>query len=229
MLMNYSLFSMGNTLPKEHEHGFRISVINSCWIAIESFLKECMYELIMREYNTLNIPVEFQYKVGCIGRIKSIFKSKLELKTQKQIAELGLKEKFANNVKSSSWYPALNYAAEIQRPIEKSIGQWEFLVNLYRFRNSFTHGQPIKILRSNFDSVKDEVSKEYIKSIRYLNGKGVINLDKLIQTQDIDLLLNGYTTDFIINETSKALDEIAKLFDTTMTANQWIIMRKTAS
>jgi len=225
MLMNYLLFSMDKNLAEDFDPGFRISLINSCWICIESFTKECLYWYIMSNYDKMEIPDEFKYKKGCSSNIQGIGKSKDDIEMVKFNEELRLKEEFAMKAKSSSWYPVLEICNEINMPIEKTISQWEFLQNLYRLRNGLTHGQTIKILKSNFDHLKDEVSKEYIKSIRYLNGKKVVDMKLLIEKQNILDLLNQDVTNFIIDETAKSFDNIAEVFEGSYVSAQWKNMR----
>lgn len=226
MLMNYMLFSMDKQLDKDFDPGFRISIINSCWIAIEPFTKECLYWHIMSDYNDMPVPDEFKFKKGCAATLKSIGKNKEELELKQFHEELILKELFANKAKNSTWYPAIKLCTEIDKPIEKKISQWEFLQNLYRLRNGLTHGQTIKILKSNFATINDEISKDYIKSIRYLNGKKIVNIDLLIENQNIADLLNTKVTNFLINETAKSFDDISNVFQGNYIASQWKSIRK---
>lgn len=225
LLMNFVIFSSDKILKEDFDPGLRISMINSCWISIESFMKECLYWQIMSEYGNMSIPKRYKYREGCLQKMKSIFKSKEELEMLKFQVELKLKDDFANEALRSSWYPALKICNELNLKIEKNIPQWAFLQNLYRLRNGLTHGQTIKILKANFDHINDEVSKEYIKALRYLNGKKIINLKRLIEHQDIRDFLNQELTDFVIDETAKAFDEIAEVFEKSYTSAQWKQMR----
>ncbi|MCB0703631.1 MAG: hypothetical protein KDC55_13065, partial [Ignavibacteriae bacterium] len=56
MLMNYALFSINQKLNIHYDPGFRIAIINSCWISIESFTKECLYWHIMTNYDNMLLP-----------------------------------------------------------------------------------------------------------------------------------------------------------------------------
>lgn len=221
ILMNFSLYSMNNILPDEYDIGLRVSIINNSWIAVESFTKECLYEFIMRYYDNMEVIEEYKYSKGCITNIIECTKSKDEIEWVEYQEKLKLKEAFANHIKTLSWYPLLKICNSINLPIENKISQWEFLKNLYRLRNGLTHGQGFKILKSNFDSIEDEVSKEYFKSINYLNGKKVIDKGKLINTQNINHLINKKLSDFVINETAKAFDDISNIFEKTSNAQRW--------
>lgn len=101
-----------------------------------------------------------------------------------------------------------------------------FLQNLYRLRNGLTHGQTIKILQSNSSQIKDEISREYVKSINYLNGKKIIDKNLLIKDQNISDLLNQDVTNFIIDETAKSFDDIANVFKGSYISAQWKRMRQ---
>lgn len=225
MLMNYNLFTLDKTLAEDYDPGLRISIINSCWISVESFTKECLYEYILRFYDDMIIPDEYKLKRSCIQKIKNFFKKKEELELEEFKEGLGLKQKFADEAFGSSWYPVLKICNEIELPIEKTIGKWDFLQNLYRLRNGLTHGRTIKMFTSNIENVKDGVAKEYLKSIRYLNGKKIIDMKKLIETKHIGHLLNPKVSNYIVNETIDTFDEIANVFDKTSVAAQWMRLR----
>ena len=226
MLMNYALLSINQKLNIHYDPGFRIAIINSCWISIESFTKECLYWHIMTNYDNMLLPNEFKYSKGVIEIIKSIFRTKEENEMMQFDQESNLKERFANKAKDSAWYPVLEICNLINMPIEKSISQWDFLQNLYRLRNGLTHGQTIKILQSNSSQIKDEISREYVKSINYLNGKKIIDKNLLIKDQNISDLLNQDVTNFIIDETAKSFDDIANVFKGSYISAQWKRMRQ---
>lgn len=225
ILMNFSIFSMENELDEAMDLGLRISIVNNSWISIESFIKDCLYEYIMRFYNDISFPntSNKDYVLSLVNSTKTDFK----LSENTDFHDLELKEIFSSIVKKQSWYPLLTICNDLQLPIEKKISQWEFLQNLYRLRNGITHGQGFRIMKSNFEHFEDEISEEYIKSIRYLNGKKVINISKIIETQDINEIVNKKLSDFIVTETAKAFDDLSKVFEKTTIAQRWIInMRK---
>ena len=226
MLMNYSLLSMEREFSEDIDPGFRISIINSCWISVESFTKDCLYWHILSNYDEMEVPVEYQYKRGCARHLASMVRSQDVNEIDQLQEKVRLREEFANKAKASSWYPVLKICEQIDRPIDKRISQWEFLKNLYRLRNGLTHGQPIKILKSNVEDLKDEISQEYVKSINYLHGKRIIDMKLLIKGQNISDLLNKTTTDFILTETANCLDAIAQVFIDSHISKQWKEMRK---
>jgi len=225
LMLNYCLYSMENKLKSDYDPGFRVSIINSCWIALESFLRECLFETVMRDYDRISLPNKFKLKQNYFQYLKNYFieKEKIELINFKM--KLQKKQEFADHVKSLSWYDLLKVCDQINFPIEKKIKSWEFTQNLYRLRNGLTHGQEIKIGKSNTNDIDDYLSKEYIKSLRYLNNKKIIDLNKLFENQDINNLLNQVTTNFIINETCKSLDDVSAIFNNTYTAAQYRTMR----
>ncbi|MBK8295890.1 MAG: hypothetical protein IPK91_01075 [Saprospiraceae bacterium] len=225
ILLNFSLVSMGKELDEDTDPGFRAAIIISCWISIESILRECLFELIQTSYNEIPIPPEFKYKKSIIRTFRNFFKNKNAISMEKFNKELELKEMYVNKIKSSSWYELLKTSNTLQRNIENAINSWEFLVNLYRLRNGLTHGQSIKIMKSNVSFLKDEISDGYIRSINYLNGKGIINKAIIIKNQDIKDLLNEQLSDFVINNTAVAIDDITSKFANTYITKQWKDMR----
>lgn len=226
ILLNFSLVSMGKELDEDTDPGFRAAIIISCWISIESILRECLIELIQTSYNEIPVPQEFKYKKSIIRQFKNLFENKNTVTMQKFNKELELKEMYVNKIKSYSWFDLLKTCNTLQINIENDINSWEFLVNLYRLRNGLTHGQSIKIMKSNVDFLKDEISDGYIKSINYLNGKRIIDKALIINSQDIKDLLNEKLTDFVINNTALAIDDITSKFGNTYITKQWIDMRK---
>ena len=226
ILLNFSLVSMGKELDEDTDPGFRVAIVISCWISIESILRECLIELIQTSYDELPIPHEFKYKESIFCKFKNLFKNKDDIIMKKFNLELELKEKYVNKIKSYSWYELLKTCNILHRNIDNTIPSWDFLINLYRLRNGLTHGQSIKIMRSNVSFLKDEISDGYIKSINYLNGKGIIDKNLIIRNQDIKDLLNERLSDFVINNTAIGIDDITSKFKDTFITGQWTDMRK---
>jgi len=222
---NYLNFPLGNTVNSLMEPGLRMTSIITSWSMIESFVRECLTEQILRRYDEIEKPEEWKYKLTCWQRIKNLFKNKLKVREEREIIELHLKTKFANyisNDRDASWNLLTKVSKQIGYDLEQiPNSNWSFMKNLYHLRNGLVHGKGIKILQSNSNNLKDDISKHYVKSINFLNNKNVISKSRLISTKNIDELLNKNTTDYIIQESYALMDEIKKVYHNTFTANQW--------
>lgn len=225
LLLNYHTYVFNTVHPKDFDPGFRINLINSCWFAIESFLKMSMSETVMKDYDKLSIPTEFKYQPTCLEWIKNLFKSKEAKDMIRFNKELDLKEKLNQKIISNSWGKNLELSTELGRPIEKKIKSWEFAINLYRLRNGLVHGQSFKFMKSHTSHHDDEVTKHYRKSLKYLNTKKVIDLQKIIDTQDITLLLNRDLSYFISVESANVIDDINQVYNNTFQSYMWSQMR----
>lgn len=222
---NYLNHPLYHTEDELIEPGLRMMTVIASWSMIESFVRECLHEQILRRYNEIPKPEKWKFRFTCWQKFKNLFRNKLKVKEEFQMGELRQKTKFADyviNDRKASWEFLKNTSKVIGYDIQNIPNDnWSFLNNLYHLRNGLAHGKDIKILQSNFDSLKDDISKHYVKSINYLNNKNVINKSTLITTQNINELLNKNTTDFIISESYKLMTEIKKIYNNTFTANQW--------
>lgn len=225
LLMNFSLFSMTNELDEDLDPGLRVSIIISCWISLESITKECLNEHIMTSYPHMEVPKRFKPNKGLLKMICDFFRKKSKVELEDLNLELTSKEKFATEANSQSWYKLLSLCNEIKIPIENNINNWDFAQNLYRLRNGLTHGKTIKIMKSNVKYLKDDISKDYIKSINYFNGKKIIDKNLIIKNQNIRDFLNHKLTDFIIIETANTIDNIVDKFPKTYVSQQWKAIR----
>lgn len=224
--MNYLLYAVKEKLVEEYDPGFRISIIISCWMAIESFLRDCVCEYIMRYYHDIDVPEEFQYKASCSDKMKLAGISEQKIAEFKAITELGLKEKFANKARNSEWSTLLDICDQLDKPIEKHKPEWEFLKNLNNLRNGFAHGLSLSILQSNVTHLDDEISEKYKGAIRYLDKEKVVSLQKLISSQNISELLNSNTTKFFFDKTVEVFDYISDVFSSSYSAVRWQRMRQ---
>lgn len=228
--MNYLHFPLEEMIDNknEGEPGFRLTTINCCWSAIESFFRECLNELILVNYHKLNLPDEYKFKQSFFKEVELLYKTEEKKELYKFDKELELKGKLSDFVSTQAWGKIINISGTLGFPLKENVKNetWAFINNLYKLRNGFMHGQNFKILLSNIEEIPDFITKHYIKALKYLNGKGIISLDKLISKQNISDLLNKKTTDFVIMSTINAFDEIAEIFKVTSEANQWKKMRE---
>lgn len=158
-------------------------------------------------------------------RIKNTFKNEIQIREEKEKAELALKTRFANDIinnPKASWKYLKKKSAAIGYDLKDMRNEsWSFMNHLYNLRNGIAHGKDTTILKSNSSDLKDEISKHYLKSLNYLNSKGIIDKNKLIENQNINDLLNKTTTDHIIQEALNLMNEIKSIYHNTFTANQF--------
>jgi hypothetical protein len=143
-----------------------------------------------------------------------------------------VRNSFLNSIAAAAWTDLKNISENIDLSIKHGITDqgWQFLTHLYNLRNGFVHGATIEFEKSNFEQIDDKVTRKYQKALKYFDkGKRenkIIDYDKLLKTQEIDLILNKKVTDVIIERAVKVIDELAELYTGTNTSSDWKKMRK---
>jgi len=239
LIAPYLLFPLNHTIEPEngfnYEAGFRLTTIIAALTFLESFTRTVLYEQGEISINEIVARPEWHKKYSCIDRLKRFFKNR-ERKSKEDIEWYNhVNKKFLEDIEEGYWIDLLEISKQLGKPIESSISQasWEFLTHLKNLRNGLVHGVGIEFKKSNFpDKVGNSVTSKYLKALKYFD-KGrrenkIINLEELLETQDIDLVLNKKVTDAVIERTIKAVDEIANLFPETNAAKDWQEVRNMA-
>ncbi len=229
ILVPFILFPHSSTIHPLFEPGLRLNTITSCWSMIEAFTRNCLDEIVLTKYHEIPLPKDYQHKFSFLDKLLNLFRSKAKIEDLRLRSELNLKVKLSDKITDVSWSQLGTIAETVGFPLNSiSNESWAFTKHLYNLRNAFLHGRKIKILKSNFESHPDEITERYNKALRYFESKKAISLQRLIDTQDINELLNKSLTDVVIDETVKALDELAELFKNTYESAQYKKLRTNA-
>lgn len=239
LIAPYLLFPLNHIIEPEngidYEAGFRLSTIVVTWTFIESFTRTVLYEQGHISTNEIAARPEWRKKYSCINKLKRFFKNR-EAKSKEDMEWYNNVEKrFIEKIEKGLWRDLLEISEQLGKPLKLNLDDttWEFLKHFHNLRNGFVHGVGIELKKSNFpDVVENSVTSRYEKALKYFNkgseGNKIINLEKLLETQDIDLVLNKKVTDAVIERTITAVDEIANLFPETNAAKDWQEVRNTA-
>ena len=100
---NYLLFPLTEMLPSEYELGFRLTTINASWSTIESFLRCLLNEFAKHNFDTLQLPANWQVKYSLVQKIKRCTLNQNEKQWADFNKKLELKEKYCKRIEDAAW------------------------------------------------------------------------------------------------------------------------------
>jgi len=217
LILPYLYHPRTHTINHHSDVGFRLTTIISCWAMIESFVRHALIDSVNRNYRELQLydklekrKLQKANKNKLTGWVKNILRRKGEVSVKQ---ENQARIAYVNEIQGASWGKLQNISKEIGLPINSIDNtSWEFLKYLYSLRNRFVHGVSFMVMKGTSTRDNDEISKEYEKALKYLSRKRIIDQTRLVNTRDINEVLNKKTTDYCIKMSCNCLHELGDLY-----------------
>lgn len=188
-----------NTQIRNHaDVGFRLTTIISCWAMIESFVRHALSHIAMKDFENLDLKLKY-----------------LKRKDIDESDDINL-QYYLRVISKAAWGELKSISSDMDLSIKNiNPDNWEFLIHMYNLRNRFVHGNEFMVGKGTESSDNDMISKDYQKALMYLEKHKLVNLKKLIDDQEISMILNKQVTDFLINMSLDTLDKFSDLYEGT--------------